>query len=72
MTGSQDLEIANNIQMLKQSRTVTITGLPAASNNVKLQHIVAYVSVNEMLEARAGLHGLVISSDKIHVLIPSA
>lgn len=49
---------------------MTNTGTLAASNSVKLQHVVAHVSVNEMLEARVSLHGLVTSSDKIHALIP--
>ena len=44
-------------------------GMLLGCNNVKLQQIV--VSMNEMLEARVSLHGLVISSDKIHALIPS-
>lgn len=44
-------------------------GMLLGHNNVKLQQTV--VSVNEMLEGRVSLHGLVISSDKIHALIPS-
>ena len=69
--GSRDLEAANDIQTLEQPRKVTRTGTPAASNNVKLQQIMAHVSVNESTEATVHLHGLVISSDKVHVLIPS-
>lgn len=44
-------------------------GMLLGYNNMKLQQII--VSMNEMLEARVSLHGLVICSDKIHTLIPS-
>lgn len=44
-------------------------GMFLGYNNVKLQQFV--VSMNETLEAKVSLHGLVISSDKIHALIPS-
>lgn len=39
---------------------------------MRLQQTAVYVSMNETLEARVSLHGLVISCDKIHALIPSA
>lgn len=57
--------------MLKQAMKVMDTSKLTGQNYVKSQHIVAYVSTNEMLEARVSLHGLVISSDKIHAPIPS-
>lgn len=57
--------------MQKQPRINTgiNMGMFLGYNNVKLQQFV--VSMNETLEAKVSLHGLVISSDKIHALIPS-
>lgn len=71
MIGSQDLETSNNIQMLKPPRQVINMGTIVGYDNVKLQHLAGYVSTDEMLEARVSFHGLVISSDRIHALIPS-
>lgn len=58
--------------MLKQPRKGINTGMLIGLNHVNRQHVVAYVSTNEILKARASLHGLVISCDKIHAPISSA
>lgn len=69
--GSRDLETADDIQTLERPNKVTHRGTLEAANNVTLQQIVAPVSVNKTMEARAHSHGPVISSDKVHALIPS-